>query len=93
MLAAVAFWFTMSRMNNIRIEYPSAGATYNRPEYGVYEYGVYGRSSVLAGQTRRIFLDSFPTLEEARAAFPDAQITGSCYQPPYVNHLPDDGDY
>ena len=79
-------------MNKIQIEYPSAGATYNSPEYGVYEYGVYGRSSVLAGQTRRIFLDSFPTLEEAREAFPDARVTRSCYQPPCLNHLPDDGD-
>jgi hypothetical protein len=80
-------------MNKIQIEYPCAGATYNRPEYGVYEYGRYARSSVLAGQTRRMFLDSFATLEEAQAAFPDAKISGSCYQPPFLGHLPDDGDY
>ena len=81
-------------MNEIKIEYPCAGATYNRPEYGVYSYGVYPRSSVLAGQTRRIFLDSFPTLEEAREAYPDAEFTNrSNYQAPYLNHLPDDGDY
>lgn len=80
-------------MDNIQIEYPCVGATYNRPEYGVYKYGVYPRSSVLAGQTRRIFLDRFPTLEKAKAAYPDAKVTSSHYQPPYLNHLSDDGDY
>lgn len=80
-------------MNEIKIEYPCAGATYNRPEYGVYQYSIYPRSSVLAGQTRRIFLDRFPTLEEAQAAFPDAELVGCGYQPPYLGHLPDDGDY
>ncbi len=80
-------------MDNIQIEYPCAGATYNRPEYGVYKYGVYPRSSVLAGQTRRVFLDSFATLEEAQAEYPDAVVASCCYQEPYLNHLPDDGDY
>ena len=75
------------------IEYPSAGATYDRPEYGVYQYGVYPQSSVLAGQTRRQFLDSFPTLEEAKAAYPDAEASSCGYQPPYLGHLPDDEDY
>ena len=80
-------------MSRIQIEYPCAGATYNRPEFGVYEYSKYPRSSVLAGQTRRFFLDSYLTLEEARAAYPDAKVTSSCYKAPYLNHLPDDGDY
>jgi len=80
-------------MDNIQIEYPCAGATYNHPEYGVYKYGVYPRSSVLAGQTRRVFLDSFATLEEAQAEYPDAVVASCGYQEPYLNHLPDDGDY
>lgn len=85
---------TNKTMNTrVQIEYPSRGATYNSPEFGVYEYSKYPRSSVLAGQTRRFFLDSYPTLEEARAAYPDAKVTSSCYQPPYLGHLPDDGDY
>lgn len=78
---------------DIRIEYPSRGATYNRPQYGVYEYGVYPRSSVLAGQTRRVFLDSFDTLEEAQREYPNAECAGCGFQPPYLGHLPDDGDY
>lgn len=79
---------------DIRIEFPSTGATYNRPVYGVYEYGVYPRSSVLSGQTKRTFLDSFATLEEATTAFPNAKVVaGSGYAPPYLGHLPDGPDY
>lgn len=63
-------------MTNKVIEYPSRGISYLHPHYGVYEYGVYPRSSVLAGQTSRRFLDSFPTLEEAQAAHPDAEWYG-----------------
>lgn len=80
-------------MSRIQIEYPCAGATYNRPEYGVYKYSVYPRSSVLAGQTRRFWLDSYATLEEAQKQYPNAEVTSSCYQPPYLGHLPDDGGY
>lgn len=79
---------------DVRIEYPSHGATYTRNEYGVYGYGRYPRHSVLAGQTRRTFLDSFKTLEEAQAAYPQAKVVrGSGYAPPNLSHLPDDGDY
>ena len=80
-------------MSDIRIEYPSIGATYGRPEYGVYEYSEYPRSSVLAGQTRRRWLDSFETLNEAKAAYPAAVEAAGCgYQEPYLEHLWD-GDY
>ena len=81
-------------MEDIRIEYPSAGATYCREEYGVYQYDTYPESSVLAGQTRRRFLGSFETFDEAKDNYPSATHSiGSGYQPPYLNHLPDDGDY
>ena len=62
----------MKKVNDFQIEFPSVGQTYSRNEYGVYEYGVYPRSSVLAGQTRRTFVDSFESLAAARAAFPGA---------------------
>jgi hypothetical protein len=78
------------REREVRIEYPSRGATYNRPEYGVYEYGTYPEGSVLAGQQSRRFLDSFGTLAEAQAAHPGADVSGCGYQPPYLGHLPDD---
>lgn len=76
----------------VLIEFPSAGATYNRPEYGVYEYSTYGRGSVLSGQERRSFLASFETLAEAKAAYPKATESLSCYRPPYLGHLPEEGD-
>lgn len=41
--------------------------------FSVYEFGTYERSSVLAGQTKKQFLDGFDTLEEAKAAYPTAQ--------------------
>ena len=79
--------------SNIQIEYPSRGTTYSKNEYGVYQYGKYPRSSVLAGQTRRVFLNSFETLKEAQAAYPEASLSGCGYQAPSLSHLPDDGGY
>lgn len=58
------------------IEFPMTGATYHHEEYGVYRYDVYPESSVLAGQERRSLLDRFPSLAEARAAYPDAEWNG-----------------
>jgi hypothetical protein len=76
------------------IEYPSAGATYSLPEYGVYRYDTYPRGSVLEGQERRSFLDAFETLEEAQAAYPEAEYQeGSGYVEPYLGHLPDGPDW
>lgn len=76
------------------IEYPSQGQTYCRMEYGVYEYSTYPRSSVLAGSQRRVFLDSYKTLEEAKKAHPDAKEAGCGHID--VNamtaHLPGDDD-
>ena len=78
---------------DVRIEFPSRGATYSRDVYGVYQYDTYPRSSVLAGQQRRTFLASFDTLEEARAAYPDADVAEGCgYVAPSLNHLSDEGD-
>ena len=59
--------------SDIQIEFPSVGRTYAHNTYTVYKYGTYPRSSVLAGQTRREFLDSYDTLEDARAAYPNAE--------------------
>lgn len=78
------------------IEQGSRGATYRESAstFTVYEIGTYSRSSVLAGQQSRKWLDSFDSLEEAQAAFPDAEfIEGSTYREPSLGHLSDDGDY
>jgi hypothetical protein len=80
---------------DVRIEYPSRGATYCNPEYGVYRYSEYPRSSVLAGQERREFLGSYDTLEEARAAHPNSDPhvhTESGYRAPHLAHLPGEDD-
>lgn len=42
--------------------------------YSVYGHGTYQRSSVLAGRPKRVFLDNFRTVEEAQAAYPDAEV-------------------
>lgn len=85
------------RKPQVQIEYPSRGETYCRDEYGVYEYSEYPQSSVLAGQERRRFLDSFPTLEEARTFAKGLGVKvevaiGTGYRTPSLNHLPDGAD-
>jgi len=47
------------------------------PEDGtvwLWGYGTYKRGSVLAGQHRQARLDSFDSLEEARAAYPSVKV-------------------
>ena len=74
---------------DIRIDYLSKGATYCDDAYGVYP-----DHSVFAGQESRRFLDSFDTLEEAQAAYPQATFCGCGYRPPYLGHLPlEDEEY
>lgn len=70
------------------IEYPSEGETYFRTEYGVYQYGIYPNSSVLHGQQKRSFLGSYGTLEEAQAAYPEAEWDGGASNRMPV-HIPD----
>ena len=77
------------------IEFASRRATYrHRDGYTVYQIDEYPSSSVLAGQQRRSFLDTYPTLAEAKAAYPDVQlIEGTTYRSPDLSHLSDDGGY
>lgn len=77
------------------IEQSSRGATYqNDPDtFTVYEISTYPRSSVLAGQQRRLWLDDFQSLDEAKTAYPDAIESGCTFSEPYLEHLPDDSDY
>ena len=51
------------------------------------------KSSVLAGQTIKRFLDNFDTEAEAREAYPDAKF-GSAWTDPQVSlgHLPSEDD-
>ena len=59
--------------------------------YNVYAWGTYDRSSVLAGQTKKQFVDGFDTLEEAQAAYPDVDV-GFRSAHNSVAHLPDPDD-
>jgi len=77
-------------MAEIRIEFPSVGATYTLEEYGVYQYDRYPEGDVLAHQERRRHLDSFRTLEEAQAKYPDAPLCGPGFDRETMLGLPSD---
>jgi len=74
------------------------GQTYRNNNPTLYGHSTYGRSSVLAGQRRRVFLESWDTVDEARAELKAAKIRytdltkehGSTYALPCLSHLPDD---
>jgi hypothetical protein len=63
----------MSTIDSHTIE-ARAGEYGGGEEFVVYGWGVYGRESVLEGSERKVFEDAFPTLAEAQAAFPEAQV-------------------
>lgn len=56
----------------------NAGQTYNHADgdepVAVYGFGTYPASSVLAGQVRRVWMDSFRSIEDALKAYPTAQV-------------------
>ena len=43
--------------------------------YLVYEWGRYGRSSVLAGQQSKALVGAFDSLAEAQQAYPKAEVS------------------
>lgn len=51
--------------------------------YSVYEFDEYPQSSVLAGQTRKQFLNMYKTAEEAAQEHPSADL---CYRDAH-NHF------
>lgn len=72
------------------------GATYCNGRWTVYRHTTYPRHSVLAGQPCRTFIDSYDSLELARAAYPQARVLdngGTTYMPPDLTHLSDREDY
>jgi hypothetical protein len=72
------------------------GATYRTDRWHVYRHSVYPRRSVLAGQPRRVFVDDFASLDEARVLYPTARVLddgATTYRPPDLSHLSDDTDY
>lgn len=70
--------------------------TIRQSQYGI-GYDVHGffeqEGGVLDGQTLKQFIDSFDTHEEAKAAYPDAEMGGDWTDPIVsLNHLPDEND-
>lgn len=75
---------------------PMHGSTYSYPDrVAAYAYDEYPASSVLAGQSRRSFLESFDTLEDARKQYPGADVDPRLLEPaaPRTPADVDDGDY
>lgn len=60
----------------------------------VLGFGTYEESSVLAGQTKKVFIDSFDTPEDAQAIYPEAVDYWSMYSGAVnsFNHLPGEND-
>lgn len=64
-----------------------------RDVYVVKEIGTYPRGSVLAGQSKITFLESFDFLNDAKFHHPDAEVTHELLQPTNTfDHLPDTPD-
>lgn len=80
----------LSKYDSVTVE-PSRGATYCEPgKFNVYGYSTYDRSSVLAGQTMRCYIQGgYDSVEAALKDYPTATPSGCRYQPPYLGHLPD----
>lgn len=69
-------------MRDLTIEHDDQG-------WVVFEHGEYEETSVLAGQPRRSFLDAFQELEDAKTAYPEAEvIEGSSRIPGFNATLP-----
>ena len=61
--------------------------------FSVYEWGVYEQSSVLAGQTRKSFIDGADTERELMDKYPDAVAIGySRSANNTFGHLPGEDD-
>jgi hypothetical protein len=57
-------------------------------EFNVYQFDTYPNDSVLAGQTRKQFLDMYDTVELAKKDYPDA-TEGYRDAHNHFDHLPD----
>ena len=73
----------MSNKNEVSIERGKYGG------WSVYEFDVYPRSSVLAGQTRKQWIAGYDSLEEAQQEHPTADV-GYVDANNSFDHLPDD---
>ena len=60
-------------------------------DFVVYGWDEYPTYSVLAGQSRKCYIEAYKTLEAAQAAFPEANISNQWTEREIsLNHLPDE---
>ena len=71
----------MNITKNLDYTYIIFDDTYGVPTFNVKGVGTHPESSVLAGQDRVVFLDAYPTIEQAREAYPDAQLSHKLLEP------------
>ena len=58
--------------------------------YNIYGWGVYERGSILAGQQRKSFMNSYHTVDDALKDYPDANVSeGIVPTHNTFDHLPD----
>lgn len=55
----------------------------------VYGHSTYGRESILEGQPKRVFVESYSTLESAQLSCPTADVTGNTRQYAFGDSLAD----
>lgn len=88
-------------MNNIDTQYLKQfksltlelgrGETYCSNKPTLYGHSTYGRSSVLSGRPRRVFIDSWDSYEEARQELANAKVKYQDLCPNYGStHIPVD---
>jgi hypothetical protein len=63
----------IKQYRNLTLEY-GRGETYCSNKPTLYGHSTYGRSSVLAGRSRRVFLESWDDLDSARAELKAAKV-------------------
>tara|TARA_Y100001963_G_C6588938_1_gene357057 strand:+ start:367 stop:690 length:324 start_codon:yes stop_codon:yes gene_type:complete len=67
----------------------ASGETYSGNNPVLYGHGTYERSSVLAGQSRRVYLEEWETIEDAREALTAAGVDyADDYDDGTTSHVP-----
>jgi hypothetical protein len=97
-------WYNLFTLNVSRIEtmineifdyftYENKGSE-EYPHFILYGWSTYELQSVLAGQPKKVFIDSFESLDDLLKVSPEAN-GGSKFTDPIVslNHLPSEDDF
>jgi hypothetical protein len=80
-------------VNQRKYDFYTVSASKYSDGFAVYGWGTYPSSSVLAGQPMKVFIASFPTMEAAQKAHPEATPANQWTEPQVsLNHLPGEDD-